>query len=366
MNIFGPLLGRNSQPSIFNAVKNHDQNRLLTDIQNNLNKEMKKLQTGSEESLKAKMGSVEFERARYQKFKQDLLDATDIIQNTVTRLDGMNSKLTHMLSEITKAETSDNDPDVDFQPELYARSFDAYYKGLKDLAENTRTQPNLLNSTGVALDYPLNHYGGNAKLYGAALTPSYKITDSGGLIWAPDATSNLLRQYDDYPASTTNKSGSFYDGLHLDSLDSSGNITFTTDIDSVSPESFSGTIQRDGVGLLNAWAYDNLSTDTGRQQATSDIYGAKDIVFVEKNRFQMMLTTLEFYHDSTKATLNGLNAELVEIQSKAAHELLDKQNEITQRYQVTQSSIAQSYIMRNQLSNLLPNSGLAGIFNLLV
>lgn len=355
MSIFDALKTSGGSQTIFNTVKNVSQNQLLGQLQNNANQELEKLQKSSQSKLTAKLGLHQLETSKWKTFNNKIDDSLEAIENTLKRLEGIDKRLQNMLGEVNKAKIADEDPDVDFKYETYARAFDAQYRSLEDLAANSRISPNLLNTSSLKLDYPTSVYGAYNSISGATVTPSYKITDGSNKIWTPDIDSNLLRQYDEYPADPSNKVGNFYDGnLVLDSLDSSGNISFTIASNTVSPESFSGTMVREGIGILHSWAYDNLDTAAGRTQASEDLYGGKEIIEWEIQRYTMAKTTLNFYKDNTEATLSGLEEKALQIQKESAYELAEKRDALQQKFQVTQNSLARSFALRNQYASLLP------------
>ena len=355
MSIFDALKVGGGSPNIFNTVTNVSKNQLLGQIQNNANQELQKLQESSQAKLTAKLGYQQLETDKWKSFNKKIENSLDVIENTIKRLEGIDKRLQTMLVEVNKAKIADEDPDVDFAYETYARAFDAQYRSLEDLAESTRVTPNLLNTDSLDLEYPTSVNGAYSKIIGTTVTPGYKITDSSNLIWAPDTSSNLLRQYDDYPSSATNKVGNFYDGnLVLDSLDASDNISFTIASNTISPESFSGTMVREGIGILHSWAYDNLDTAAGRTQASDDLYGAKEIIEWEINRYSMAKTTLNYYKDTTEATLTGLEEKALNIQKESAYELARQKDELQQKFQITQNSLARGFALRNQYASLLP------------
>ncbi|NVJ90011.1 MAG: hypothetical protein HWE34_00040 [Methylocystaceae bacterium] len=357
VDIFGPLsAAAGGQLSIFNVQKDVSTNQLNKQLQNNFQTRVQTEVDRINDSYASNLNSKDLEEESISRYLNDLSEGLDTIQNTSKRLTGMLDRLDRMIININKAQQSSDDPDAAFKPGGYAAAHDSYFRGLDDLIKNTRTSDNLLASDSASIRYPISYNGTSAQVYGNDLRTNYHIEDSNGNKWYPDQKTQLLKVYTDYPHTEgEGKSSMIYDqGLQLDSF-SDPTVNFTTGANGVSPQSFTGTLKREGLSVLNAWLYDNLSTSAGRERALSDLNAAKESVKVEISRYSLVETTLDYYDKIASNRLHGVREERISIQAEAAEAISKKQSEMMYQYQSVQSSLAQALVVRNSYKNLFPN-----------
>lgn len=356
VNIFSSLANSSlGEATIFNTVKDISSNRLNKQLQNNFNSRLQKEVQRVQDSFLTEVTSINIEEEEITRYKNDVAEAYDTVQNTTSRLEGILNRLDQMIININKAEEAIDDPDVYFQAAGYAATHDSYFRQFDDLIQNTRVADNLLTSSTNSARYPINLKGTTAQIYGNDLTTNYYIEDTDGNKWYPQQDTQNLKVYEDYPHTEGSDAVSMvYDnGITLDSF-SDPSVQFTIGADSASPETITGTLNREGLEVLNSWLYDGFNSQDGRDRALEDIYAAKEAVKVELARFDMVTTTLNYYDELAKDQLYGIREERVQIQTQAAIAVQDKQNELLQQYQSAQGAIAQSLVVKNTLRGLIP------------
>ncbi len=276
-------------------------------------------------------------------------DAASVVHATVGRAKTILGKIDSMILNVNKAgQPTTGQTNTD----MYAASFDAVLKSIQTDAKNTRMSPNMIGRSGPRLTYKTSPTGSTGSVQGAFIGNDYYITDSAGKRWVPDRTAKILRRYDNYPDGSTNKVGAFNGGLRLDSI-SGDAITFTIAPNTASPESFSGTLSRDGLRVMDSWYYNGLATDADRQKAISDLKSARVAVDLEIQRYQLAASTASFYEDRVNAEIKGIKSKVADEMIARATELQDAQTKLTREFQNTTSIVAQSLALKNEYSRML-------------
>lgn len=357
-SIFDALRSSGGQATIFNAQSNIQAATLSKQMQNSIlgegNKETSRIQA----EYDTKVQKQNFEKERWTQHSKLIEDARDIISNNFTRLEGIYSTLDRMLNTINSVELSQNDPESSFRPDGYAATFDSQLKSIYQSADESRVGTNLLNSDSRELDYPISFNGVLSKVVGADIRPSYYITDSDGKRWQVETDTKLLRQYESYPDSPTtpSKVASFnrVDSLVVNSI-SGDNVTFTTSANTASAETRTGTLTRSGLEILNSWLYGNFTSAEGRDRAREDIAAAKEAIFLEKARYEMVKTTLTYHSDVATSQIRNIRDETIKIQQEGQRKVANVQDELVRKYKAAQSALAQKFSMKASLSALIPS-----------
>lgn len=275
--------------------------------------------------------------------------ASSVIHATVGRAKAILSKIDSMILNVNKAGQPTIGPT---NTDMYAASFDASLKSIQTDAMNARMSPNMIGLSGPKLTYKTSPTGGAGSVQGAFIGTDYYITDSAGKRWVPNQIAKNLKRYDNYPIGATNKVGAFNGGLRLDSI--SGNaITFTIAPNTATPESFSGTLFRKGLKIMNSWYYNNLATNADRQQALSDLKSARVAVNLEVQRYQLGASTASFYEDRVNAEIKGIKSKVADELIARAAELQAAQDKLTREFQTTTSIVAHSLAMKNEYAKML-------------
>ncbi|WP_417783165.1 hypothetical protein [Terasakiella pusilla] len=363
VNIFSSLMNGQGTSTIFNAQKNVSRNQLNAQIQSNYQTKMKNLQADFEARVQGKMAIIDRQGKPYSELVREIRDSLDTLENTRKRLENIERKLDGMKLDIQRAQSASDDPAVDFKPESYARSFDAALKYIDGEIGQTRVSTNLLNSSTRALEYSTRNVDVDYKFFGANLSSDYTIEEAGGEVWKLEQSSNLIRRYDSGGESSS-MVGAFYSGLDFGSIDANDNVEFTIGSSTGDPQTYSGKISRNGIGLLSSWGYNYLENDADRTRALEDIEGADEIIKLEKSRYDMLEASLKFYLGNAEGQVEGVNQQKLDAQRNLMTELYEKRDLLVQQFKGAQSSLAQSFMMKNNYASLIPTSG--NIFSILV
>jgi hypothetical protein len=356
--IFGALMsGTSGQLSVFNTNRDVSTqqltNQLTADFQQRVNDKV----TSIQQSYTSETNSIQREEDRILSYRKDLDASRDVITNTRTRLEGILSRLDNMIINVNKANESENDPDIQFLPASYAAAHDSSLRQIDDLIKTTRTQENLLVSESQSVRYPVSLSGITSLFYGTDLTTGYHIEDMNGDFWYPNLDNQVIKTYESYPFTEGDVSVStvYNQGLTLDNL-SGNNVDFTVGADTASPQSYSGTLGRSGLEVLQSWLYEGFSDSANRERALEDINAAKEVINVELSRYNMIETTLNYYDELSTNNLRSARRDKIEVEAEAAHAIAEKQSEMVQQFQSVQSVLAQQLVLRTQYQSLIPTS----------
>ncbi len=281
--------------------------------------------------------------------KKSVGEAASVIHATVGRAKAVLGKIDAMILNVNKAGQPTNGT---VNTDMYAASFDAVLKGIQSDANNTRMQPNMIGKFEPKLTYRTSPSGSMGSVQGAFIGNDYYITDSAGKRWVPDRNAKILKRYDNYPDGATNKVGAFNGGLRLDSI-SGDAIAFTIAPNTASPESFSGTLTRKGLRVMDSWYYNGLATDADRQQAISDLKSARTAVSLEIQRYKLAASTATFYEDRVNAEIKGIKSKVADEMIARAKELQISQDKLSREFQNTTSIVAQSLALKNEYARML-------------
>ncbi|NVK17370.1 MAG: hypothetical protein HWE30_01600 [Methylocystaceae bacterium] len=356
VNIFSTLAAAaGGETTIFSAQTNMTTTRLNNQMSRNFEQRVNDEVSRIESSFASELNSTVIDEDKYTRYRTDIGEALDTIKNTSTRLDGVLNRLDSMIRNINQAQQTSEDPDEFFRPAGYAAAHDSYFRQLDDLIQNTRVNDNLLSSNTSSTRYPINLNGTTSQVYGNDLTTKYYIEEADGTKWYPDQSSQIFRDYSDYPFTEGDESVSmiYGQGLTVDSI-SGTDVDFTIGANGASPQSYSGTLHREGLEVLNSWLYDGMETQDGRDRALEDLYAAKEAVKVELARYDLVTTTLNYYDEIAADQIHGIREERITIQSEAAEAISLKQQEMMLQYQSVQSALAQSLVVQNEYKSLFP------------
>ncbi|MCG8510308.1 MAG: hypothetical protein MI741_13850 [Rhodospirillales bacterium] len=297
----------------------------------------------------SEINAVNLEADRWRTVREGLQDARSVISEATSRAKSIRDTIENMILAVNKA--GQNDDDV-LGSEVYAASFDSYLRGIDSSAKGGTQSPNLLGVAKQELTYRAGINGTTVTVDSAYVGSDYYIIDSDGKYWDLDRQAKILKQYDVYPDEPTGKAGNFETGLTLDSL-SGDDITFTMAPDTATPETISGTLYRQGLHILDSWAYEGLSTEAGRQAALDDLKTAQASIDLEVRRYEVAFTTVNYYEEIATQSITGLRKETDQFQIDKAIEINQAQEQLARDYQTANNSVALSLSMQNQYAKML-------------
>lgn len=125
------------------------------------------------------------------------------------------------------------------------------------------------------------------ELQGTYIGHDWRIRANDGTYWVPDLGADSLTQYSELQGvvqkttlsdgTQVDKTASTRNAVSLVSYDSSsGAITIEVTFDPTNPpETVTGTLEQEGIGLFGSWFYDKLASAAGRQAAFDAINKAE-------------------------------------------------------------------------------------------
>ncbi len=278
---------------------------LLLQIQLSNQVNLARQQKAINASLTRDINSINLQAGKWGNLKSDLWDSVNFISEAITRAESMQSKLETMSLTAYSAKYGDA-----ISSATYPIQFDVALRGINSQAIDSSKSPNLLGSNNSDYTYVTNINGATDTVSRQFLGTDYTITDTGGNIWVRDRGSFVLRQYDSSYTATGNYSA-LSGGIRLDSI-SGATVTFTINYNSTAAQQFTGTLATSGLGLLDAWLYEDLTTSAGRARALTDVQQAQAEVKANTARLNGKLAMAKYNLNraSIKVTvsLNAIDA----------------------------------------------------------
>ncbi len=319
--------------------------QLSTQYNQKLARESKVIQ----DSYTSKINYNTYKIKPYEDMKQNISDAKDVVSNSLSRIEGMLNRIETLRLTVNNAEQAEESGDY-FDSSGYAAAFDSILNSVRDLASNTRTKTNLLASNTRTLEYPTAPTGSYGTIQGLNVESDYYIVDQDGKRWQPNYSGDFIRRYDTYPDEETSTVGSF-DSIVVDSI-SGDDIEFTIGSETASPQTFTGTIYRKGIGVLDSWLYSKLDNDTTRTTAKDDLEAAEEVLKLEKSRYEAALTVMNYYQGMAENVITESYDKNIELQVEMQYEIDVKKQAIQQQLQSVSTSLAHAMAQRSQYANM--------------
>ena len=316
---------------------------------------MARQQNAINANLNQDINSINLEADKWRNLKTDLLDSVNFISEAITRAESIRNKLDAMSITAYSAQNGDATSSA-----TYPIIFDVGLRGINSQAIDSRKSTNLLSSNNSDYTYITNINGAPATVSREFLGADYTITDTGGNIWVRDRGSFVLRQYDSNYVATGNYAA-LTGGIRLDSI-SGATVTFTTDYNSTSAQQFTGTLATSGLGLLDAWLYEDLTTSSGRSRALTDVHQAQAGANVTAARLKADLAVAQYNLDYASLKV-GVSLDAIDATTKAHMiKLQEAQTTNGQQNALSAMIVNGTNNTRNEYFNLLKlsyGSGLA-------
>lgn len=276
--------------------------------------------------------------------------AADRLDILIGRTEAIRDTVSTLLSINANAASADADA-----LEQYVKLFNYSASSLNSLANSTSQIPNLIGTDyDVDIAYFSNPDLDVASITHRDLSSGYIITESGGKYWTKDDTSTdvTLLQYDSSGVET-GKSAIINQELRLDSL-SGSNISFTIHTGTASEESFTGaTLSTNGLGILDAWAYEGLATSDGRASAESDLRAALKTLDSNLASLNGALTQAKFDSGIAEVKARGSANKLSDLNQRQLLALQELTTKSTNTDLALASAISRNSVLRNGYLTLL-------------
>lgn len=299
------------------------------------------------------------EADNWKRVSRKIGDASSFLSETAGRVKQMLSQVESLASTVGKADQSAaSDPTANFDG--YASAFDSMARGLIDKAENGRGgQINLLGRGEPTYSYQVSTTVQTAWVQGGYLGSDYSITDDDGHRWVPDRSARLLRQYDKTSGEEI-AAVSMRTGLDMISHNTdTGALSFAIDADTAGRHEYTNaTITRTGLKLMDAWLYDGLSTEAGRQAAQSDLTKVKATLKLEASRYEGARIMAAFYESRANAHAADGKAEANEAMLERVKAIKKVQEEFSQQFETTRNQVLGAVQIRQKFLEMFGTSKL--------
>lgn len=220
-------------------------------------------------SLTRDINSINLRGDKWRTLKTNLWDSVNFISEAITRSESIQNKLEGMSTTAYSAKNGDS-----ISSWTYPIKFDTGLRNINSQAIDSGNSPNLLSANDSDYTYKANIYGVTETVNRNFLGTDYTISDTGGNVWVRERSGFILRQRDANTYAKTGEFASLTSGIRLDSI-SGTTVTFTTNYNSTAAKQFTGTLNTSGLGVLDAWLYEDLTTSAGRTMALSDVHLAQ-------------------------------------------------------------------------------------------
>ena len=303
-------------------------NKVLDSVaygQSSLFRQQEIIRTGKQDSI-----TIANQRTgKPRKSNEDLNNINTYLSNVVDR--------TKLIRKLADDLTNDIQNSDRFGTGDSSAHFDITLAYMAKVASQTLSVPNLLNSSSDEnFKFLTSKDGQVISLNGSDLRTGYSISETSTMI-GNDYTSlgtnpntiyadleyGVLRHKDPLRSPFSTKlptlpgdfvsifKNSGYGDVQLDSIDKfdANKVTITFFPGTSSESSFTGTISRDGIGILNSFLYDNFTSAAGRNRAYNDLRSAKTNIDGDLLRFESALrsaTLLKSQKDLSIANFVGL------------------------------------------------------------
>ena len=310
--------------------------------------------------LQRELNQVSDGQINLANLQDDVDDALKFINNAISRANIIRSRLDTAIDLSLKA----NNGDANTFASL-ATSFDSSINSIINAAESGPS-PNLLSELPQStLTFPTNTRGSTFSLAPKFLGTNYTITEdlTRNVFVRADST-QTFRETSAQDGTFTGNFGAIFGGIRLDSFDASTNaIGFTTSPATAGLKSFTGTLSKTGLGVGNAFIYDNLESQAGRDRAVSDLKSAKISIDQQLVRFKSALAQAQLASSKTSRRSNELLLETETLRANASVgiQIIASQAEV--RNQLNVNSLQSQQASRKELLNLIPVSGVVGKIN---
>lgn len=229
-----------------------------------------------------------------RKSNEDLNKIISFLSNAVDRIKTIRRLADNLTAEVSKADR--------FKSGDNAVQFDITLAQLSRVADKTYDAPNLLSSSSdTDFVFLTTGDGRVVTLSGAELGTGFTITVKEGSFKQGNTQGNFI--FSDHEARvlrvvdplkdpfTPPLPGNFADitrDVRLDSIDKfdPDKVTITFFSGTSAAKTYTGTLTRDGLGVLDSFLYDGFASAAGRNRAFKDLEAAKATIDQELTRFE--------------------------------------------------------------------------------
>jgi hypothetical protein len=274
--VVGILQGSGSQ--LFGTLPSQT-NILLDNIRANTAERFQEEKKAVDDTAKARTDAIDAESERYISVKAQINNAKIAVENGQEGVQEVRNLLLGLRTTIALA--GEQGEDAKFR----AEEFDTKFNAINEEANaggplfNLTGNINRIDFSPNTIEYRSDLGIGQTTLTGTHIGSDYRIAAADGTYWIPELGTDTITQRSEIQGviqKTTLSDGTVVDkttstrnGVKLISFnETTGAITIEVTFDPTQPpETVTGTLQRDGIGLMPAWFYNGLATAADRQRA---------------------------------------------------------------------------------------------------
>lgn len=334
---------------------------------------LKNAQTQITKQQQAMATGYESEMSGYRDEMLKWTPVTDSINNAKTKVDGAVNKVMTLAKTVTqmisKLEAANLSSTTDWK--AVAQQLDILRTTINSTG-NGNGSDNLVGSvrradtyTGNTLTYVSGPNGQQTTIQGSYLGTDYDIRLADNTFFRATGM-QTIQQYQAYPQGKIGYSQSVASGnVSLDAPFDDNNLSFTVGTNTAAPTSYTGTtVERHGLGILQSWLYDGLTTAAGRQRAMEDFKAAQDKLNIQYVNLATQQTFIQLQAKTAQDTVNTAQAKIQEVQARSQTELQTYVSNAQRQAQFNAESAAAGY--NNPVVKLLRTGGKIGaLFDLL-
>jgi len=346
------LLGNigSTNSSLFNQIKNNASQR-LADALNVVNQQAKE-----------RNAAINVQNERWISVKAQINNAMIAVSNGQDSIKTVADTLLLMRGSIAGAGT----PGENVQ--LYREQFDAQVTLINNEAESSGDAFNLVGNinrrdgTPNTVEYRKDVNLNSSTLTGTYIGSDYRIEANDGTVWVPDLGSDLIQAFppnsetpQDYvtgDGQTVSKATSTRNGLTLVSYNASTKqITVEVSVVPTDPPiTVTGTLKKNGIGVMQSWFYNGFATEADRARAFKDINAAEVNLTFASGELQRSATQTSIDNRHADAALNALSVQTQDANSDQQKQNQEIQLKAAQQYLAMQANLQN---LQSQQSNYL-------------
>ena len=298
--------------------------------QANAEKQITKQQKLIANQSQVKIDAAKREMARWTPLTDGINSAQDNLNSAVSKAQSLDQTLFNMI------DTLNTPTNISGDWSSQAARFDGLLSAITSMTGDD-DPTNLLGSRQRGNTYQPNEVSYQASpnpqdqvtVYGSYAGSDTKITMADGTFWMP-LGSQGIQNYTLYPVAPIGYPQSTGSGATtLDTPFNESSITFTTGQTVQNPQTYTGSVQRAGLGVMQSWLYDGLATPDGRARALQDIQNAR--------------TKLESITSSLTASQGLVAGDLAKVQQN-----IDDQAKLMTQLSTDANKEVQTYVTKVQ------------------
>jgi hypothetical protein len=348
--VVGILQGSGSQ--LFGSLPSQT-NILLDNIRANVSERFQAEQKVIQDTATARTEAIDAESERYISVKAQINNAKIAVEGGQESIASIRNTLLAMRTTVALAGENGEDP------EFRAGEFDNQFNSINSEANsggalfNLTGNINRIDFSPNSIEYRNDLGIGQTTLTGTHAGSDYRIRAADGSYWIPELGTDTITHRSDVQGvvqkttlsdgTVIDKTASTRNAVELVSYDeTTGAITLEVTFDPGLPaETVSGTLQRDGIGLMPSWFYKGLAAQGDRTRAFKAIEKAE----IELTSKEAVLSAAQAQVARDERKIDEAMEGLTKDKSKALNDQLKQSEELQIKAQ--QQLQAMEYNLQN-------------------